>query len=188
MVYGLVSGANRDPRVYDRPDEFIVDRKANNHLGFAGGPHRCLGAHLARMVMQVAVEEWLKVIPDFEVASEAPAHGARRRRDDDAAQPPADLGGAGMKLTVSAELCRGHGRCYTVAPDLLEDDDDEGFVTVRGQVDRRAGRPGRRRAQRRRLVPGAGDPASSRTDRARGQVAWRPAAMPPSITRLVPVT
>ena len=68
MVYGLVSGANRDPRVYDRPEEFIVDRKANNHLGFAGGPHRCLGAHLARMVMQVAVEEWLKVIPDFEVA------------------------------------------------------------------------------------------------------------------------
>ncbi len=72
MVYGLVSGANRDPRVYDRPDEFVVDRKANNHLGFAGGPHRCLGAHLARMVMQVAVEEWLKVIPDFEVVSEAP--------------------------------------------------------------------------------------------------------------------
>lgn len=72
MVYGLVSGANRDPRVYDRPDEFVVDRKANNHLGFAGGPHRCLGAHLARMVMRVAVEEWLKVVPAFEVASEEP--------------------------------------------------------------------------------------------------------------------
>jgi cytochrome P450 len=72
MVYGLVSGANRDPRIYDRPDEFVVDRKANNHLGFAGGPHRCLGAHLARMVMKVAVEEWLKVIPDFAVASDEP--------------------------------------------------------------------------------------------------------------------
>ena len=72
MVYGLVSGANRDPRVYENPDEFIVDRKANNHLGFAGGPHRCLGAHLARRVMQVAVEEWLKVIPDFEVKSNEP--------------------------------------------------------------------------------------------------------------------
>jgi cytochrome P450 len=70
MVYGLVSGANRDPRVYDRPDDFVVDRKANNHLGFAGGPHRCLGAHLARMVMTVAVEEWLRVIPDFEVGSD----------------------------------------------------------------------------------------------------------------------
>ncbi len=72
MVYGLVSGANRDPRVYDRPDEFIVDRKANPHLGFAGGPHRCLGAHLARMIMQVAVEEWLQVIPDFEIAADEP--------------------------------------------------------------------------------------------------------------------
>ena len=39
-----------------------------------------------------------------------------------------------MKLSISAELCRGHGRCYTVAPDLLEDDDDEGFVTARGQI------------------------------------------------------
>jgi ferredoxin len=39
-----------------------------------------------------------------------------------------------MKLQVSAELCRGHGRCYTVAPDLLEDDEDEGFVTARGQI------------------------------------------------------
>ncbi len=54
------------------PSRMIVDRKANNHLGFAGGPHRCLGAHLARMVMKVAVEEWLKVIPDFRVVAEAP--------------------------------------------------------------------------------------------------------------------
>ena len=38
-----------------------------------------------------------------------------------------------MKLSVSAELCRGHGRCYTLAEDLLEDDDD-GFVTVRGLI------------------------------------------------------
>jgi len=38
-----------------------------------------------------------------------------------------------MKLSFSAELCRGHGRCYTLAEDLLEDD-DEGFVSVRGQI------------------------------------------------------
>ena len=38
-----------------------------------------------------------------------------------------------MKLTVSADLCTGHGRCYTVAPDLLTYD-DEGFVSVRGQT------------------------------------------------------
>lgn len=37
-----------------------------------------------------------------------------------------------MKLHVDTDLCRGHGRCYTLAPNLLEDD-DEGYVTVRGQ-------------------------------------------------------
>ena len=70
MVMGLVATANRDPRRYDRADEFIIDRKGATHFGFAAGPHRCLGAHLARKEMQVAVEEWLKVIPDFRIATE----------------------------------------------------------------------------------------------------------------------
>jgi cytochrome P450 len=69
MVYGLVSGANRDPREYERADEFVIDRKANHHFGFAGGPHRCLGIHLARRELQLGVEEWLRVIPDFRVAT-----------------------------------------------------------------------------------------------------------------------
>ena len=38
-----------------------------------------------------------------------------------------------MKLTIDAEMCTGHGRCYTLAPQLLSDD-DEGFVTQRGQT------------------------------------------------------
>jgi len=38
-----------------------------------------------------------------------------------------------MKLTIDAGLCRGHGRCYNLAEDLLTDD-DEGFVTARGQI------------------------------------------------------
>ena len=37
-----------------------------------------------------------------------------------------------MRLSVGADTCTGHGRCYTLAPGLLEDD-DEGYVTVRGQ-------------------------------------------------------
>lgn len=72
MVYGLVSSANRDPAVYDRAGEFVVDRKGNPHLGFAGGPHRCLGAHLARKEMQIATEEWLKAIPDFQLGTDEP--------------------------------------------------------------------------------------------------------------------
>ena len=70
MVYALVSGANRDPRAYERANEFVIDRKRNQHMGFANGPHRCLGAHLARRELQLAVEEWLRVIPDFRIATE----------------------------------------------------------------------------------------------------------------------
>jgi cytochrome P450 len=72
MVYGLVAGANRDPRVHDRAEQFVIDRRPSNHLGFGSGPHRCLGAHLARREMQLAVREWLRVIPDFRVATEEP--------------------------------------------------------------------------------------------------------------------
>jgi len=71
MVYGLVSGANRDPRHWEHADEFVIDRKKNNHFGFASGPHRCLGMHLARREMAIAVDEWLKVIPDFELDTDA---------------------------------------------------------------------------------------------------------------------
>jgi len=74
MVYALVSGANRDPRHWERADEFVIDRKRNNHFGFASGPHRCLGMHLARREMAVAVEEWLKVIPDFELVDDGPLY------------------------------------------------------------------------------------------------------------------
>ena len=73
MVYALVSGANRDPRAYERADEFVIDRKRNHHMGFANGPHRCLGAHLARRELQLAVEEWLRVIPDFRIATDGRA-------------------------------------------------------------------------------------------------------------------
>lgn len=72
MVYGLVAAANRDPEVFERPAEFVMDRPNNHHFGFAGGPHRCLGAHLARRVMRIAVEEWLRIVPDFELANPEP--------------------------------------------------------------------------------------------------------------------
>jgi cytochrome P450 len=71
MVYGLVSAANRDPEHWERGEEFVLDRARNNHMGFANGPHRCLGMHLARREMRLAVEEWLRVIPDFDVATDA---------------------------------------------------------------------------------------------------------------------
>ncbi len=60
--------ANRDPAVFDRPDEVIIDREINRHVAFGAGIHRCVGSNLARMEMQVAIEEFLAMIPEFELA------------------------------------------------------------------------------------------------------------------------
>ncbi|WP_432973836.1 cytochrome P450 [Dactylosporangium sp. CA-233914] len=65
MVWAMVASANRDPKAFERANEFVVDRKKNLHAGFALGPHRCLGIHLARASMRIATEEWLKQIPVF---------------------------------------------------------------------------------------------------------------------------
>ena len=59
--------ANRDPAVFDRPDEVVIDREINRHVAFGAGIHRCVGSNLARMEMQVAIEEFLAMIPEFEL-------------------------------------------------------------------------------------------------------------------------
>ena len=50
------AAANRDPRVFAEPEEFRPERSPNDHLGFGWGAHACLGAHLARLEMQVLLE------------------------------------------------------------------------------------------------------------------------------------
>lgn len=62
------ASANRDPDAFDRPDDFIHDRPNNRHLAFGSGPHRCIGAHLARLEMRVALEEVLARVPTFRLA------------------------------------------------------------------------------------------------------------------------
>jgi cytochrome P450 len=63
--------ANRDPDAFDDADHFIVDRARNRHLAFGLGIHRCLGSNLARMELSVGVDEWMRRIPDFELADPA---------------------------------------------------------------------------------------------------------------------
>jgi cytochrome P450 len=59
--------ANRDPEIFERPEEVIIDRERNRHVAFGAGIHRCLGSNLARMEMTVAIEEFLKMVPEFEI-------------------------------------------------------------------------------------------------------------------------
>jgi cytochrome P450 len=66
IVWLGLASANRDPREFERPAEFVPDRTVNRHLAFGAGPHRCLGSHLARVELVVVLEEWLARIPEFE--------------------------------------------------------------------------------------------------------------------------
>jgi cytochrome P450 len=57
--------ANRDPEAFEHPDDVMLDRAHNRHVAFGSGIHRCAGSNLARMELQVALEEWLHRIPEF---------------------------------------------------------------------------------------------------------------------------
>jgi cytochrome P450 len=67
-----IASANRDPRMFDNPDTFDLHRdNMNHHIAFGIGQHRCLGMHLARRELVIALEEWHKQIPDYRVAEGA---------------------------------------------------------------------------------------------------------------------
>jgi len=65
MVLLSFPAANRDPAAFPHADKVVLDRKENRHAAFGLGIHRCVGSNLARMEMTVALEEWLKRIPEF---------------------------------------------------------------------------------------------------------------------------
>ncbi len=59
--------ANRDPEEFEQADQFVIDRQRNRHASFGLGIHRCVGSNLARLELTVAVDEWMRRIPDFEL-------------------------------------------------------------------------------------------------------------------------
>ena len=56
---------NHDPEMFERADEFVIDREHNRHFAFGSGIHRCLGSNLARMELRVAIETFLEKVPTF---------------------------------------------------------------------------------------------------------------------------
>ena len=77
--------ANRDPAAFADADRVVLDRAQNRHAAFGLGIHRCVGSNLARMEIMVALQEWLKRIPEFRLDpaggtkwSEGTVRGPRR--------------------------------------------------------------------------------------------------------------
>jgi cytochrome P450 len=59
--------ANHDPAAFEDPHEFRIDRAVNRHVAFGLGVHRCLGSNLARLELTVAIQEWMRAFPDYEL-------------------------------------------------------------------------------------------------------------------------
>lgn len=70
-VIVCIGGANRDPGVFEQPDQFRIDRpEPGRHLSFSLGIHHCLGASLARLEGRIAIEELTQRYPALELAAQ----------------------------------------------------------------------------------------------------------------------
>lgn len=73
LVNLLIGAADLDETEFADAQRVDFERSRNRHLAFGAGPHRCLGSHLARMELRVALEEWHRRIPDYSIkAGETP--------------------------------------------------------------------------------------------------------------------
>jgi cytochrome P450 len=68
LVMVNIGAANLDPSVVPDPMDVRFDRETNRHIAFGGGVHRCLGSHLARRELRVALREWHGRIPEYTLA------------------------------------------------------------------------------------------------------------------------
>ena len=69
-VFVSIAAAHRDPRVFSDPDTFLIERDHSAHLAFGGGPHFCLGAHLARLEAQIAIGTLVRRFPKLALETE----------------------------------------------------------------------------------------------------------------------
>lgn len=66
-LYLAYAAANRDPAIFEEPDQLKLDRFPNRHIGFGAGRHRCLGSFQARMMFETMIREILTRMPDYKV-------------------------------------------------------------------------------------------------------------------------
>lgn len=71
MVNFALAAATRDEAIFENGTEVDITRTPNNHIAFGAGPHRCLGSHLARRELRIALEEWHRRIPEYRLAPDA---------------------------------------------------------------------------------------------------------------------
>ena len=72
MLFLNLPSATRDPREFPDADKVIIDRSPNRHMAFGASEHRCVGSHLARAEMIVALEEWHRAIPHYRLGVDEP--------------------------------------------------------------------------------------------------------------------
>lgn len=72
LVLPMIGSANRDPKQFVEPNRFDVQRDPNPHIAFGHGIHSCLGAALARMEARIVLGDFLRLVPDFELANKEP--------------------------------------------------------------------------------------------------------------------
>ena len=66
-VFIVWAAANRDPEFFDRPEEVVLERSPNRHVGFGWGPHRCIGALVAKEMFRTALQAVLTRMPDYTI-------------------------------------------------------------------------------------------------------------------------
>jgi cytochrome P450 len=67
----VLASANTDDNHVADAFEVDLRRTPNHHVAFGAGVHRCLGAHLARMELRIALQEWHRRIPDYTLTADA---------------------------------------------------------------------------------------------------------------------
>ena len=65
-----LAAANRDEKQFPDPERFVLDRPRNAHVAFGGGLHNCIGQHLARAELRIAVRSLLRRLPDIRLAGD----------------------------------------------------------------------------------------------------------------------